>query len=179
MSKFVPQESGGDEARVQKMMIGGWEGPIVEPQPHSGQFQIQKDASSEEIDGELQKSYPLTVFVPLVKVDASKREVYGVMAEEAPDKSGEVFDYASSKPYVQQWSQDYDRSTDGKSLDNIRSQHGNTAAGKIVRIEFDDENKRIPIVAKIVDENEWKKIVEGVYTGFSIGGAYVKKRLTA
>jgi hypothetical protein len=30
-------------------------------------------------------------------------------------------------------------------------------------------------VAKIVDNNEWEKVVQGVYTGFSIGGSYVKR----
>ena len=30
-------------------------------------------------------------------------------------------------------------------------------------------------VAKIVDDNEWKKVEEGVYTGFSPGGRYAKR----
>ena len=41
------------------------------------------------------------------------------------------------------------------------------AAGKIFAIAFDDEAKRIEIAAKIVDDDEWRKIEEGVYTGLS------------
>jgi len=33
MSKFVPRESGGDETQVQKMVIGGRDGPTIQPQP--------------------------------------------------------------------------------------------------------------------------------------------------
>ena len=42
-------------------------------------------------------------------------------------------------------------------------------------ISFDDLGKRVQVVAKIVDDNEWQKCLEGVYTGFSIGGSYVRK----
>jgi hypothetical protein len=31
------------------------------------------------------------------------------------------------------------------------------------------------VVADIVDDNEWNKVLKGVYTGFSIGGSYAKK----
>jgi hypothetical protein len=46
--------------------------------------------------------------------------------------------------------------------------------GKLVSIEFDDELKQINIGAKIVDDDAWQKCAQGVYTGFSIGGTYVK-----
>ena len=107
----------------------------------------------------------MDIFVPILKVDAAKREVYGVMAEEAKDRANEIFDYASSKPYVQAWSEGFDKTTDGKSQGNVRGQHGKIAAGKIVSITFDDDAKRIPVVAKIVDNNEWEKVVQGVYQG--------------
>lgn len=117
----------------------------------------------------------MNIFVPIVKVDTARREVYGVMAEESPDKSNEIFDYATSKPYVKAWSEDIQRATDGKSFGNVRAQHSNIAAGKLVGVTFDDQNKCIPVVAKIVDDNEWRKVQEGVYSGFSIGGAYLRK----
>ena len=37
------------------------------------------------------------------------------------------------------------------------------------------EDVPIDVAAKIVDDNEWKKVLEGVYTGFSIGGRYTRK----
>jgi hypothetical protein len=117
----------------------------------------------------------MDIFVPILKVDAATREVHGVMAEEARDKSGETFDYESSKPYVQAWSQAMEKDTNGRSVGNVRGQHGKIAAGKLVSITFDDATKTIPVVAKIVDNNEWEKVQEGVYNGFSIGGSYIKK----
>ena len=53
--------------------------------------------------------------------------------------------------------------------------HGRVAAGKLTDIAFDDEGKRIVVAAKIVDDDEWQKVLEGVYTGFSQGGRYVAR----
>lgn len=114
-------------------------------------------------------------FAPITKVNEATREVEGILALEQPDRSGEIFDYASSKEHFRSWSEDIQKATDGKSVGNLRAMHGNVAAGKFTAIEFDDENKRIPVVAKVVDDNEWKKVLEGVYTGFSIGGSYIRK----
>jgi hypothetical protein len=66
------------------------------------------------------------------------------------------------------------KASDGKSLGNIRGQHSNIAAGKLVELTFDDL-KKVGFVAKIVDDNEWQKVEEGVYTGFSPGGKYAKR----
>jgi hypothetical protein len=117
----------------------------------------------------------MNIFVPILKVDAVKREVYGIMAEEAVDKANEIFDYESSKPYVKAWAEEFHRVTNGASYGNVRAQHSSVAAGKLIGIGFDDEVKNIVVAAKIVDDNEWNKVAEGVYTGFSIGGKYVKK----
>ena len=121
----------------------------------------------------------MDIFVPILKVDAAKREVYGVMAEDVKDKAGETFDYVTSKPYVKAWSEEaLNRTLNAGqeiSLGNVRAQHSQVAAGKLVDIQFDDKAKRIPVIAKIVDDNEWKKVLDGVYTGFSVGGSYVKR----
>lgn len=117
----------------------------------------------------------LKLFVRLAKVDEAQRIVYGTAIDETPDRVKEVFDYATSKPMFEEWSAGFEKVTDGKSFGNVRSMHGTTAAGKLTQITFDDDGKKIDVAAKIVDENEWNKVVEGVYTGFSIGGKYVKK----
>jgi hypothetical protein len=114
-------------------------------------------------------------FIPLSKADAAQRLVYGYATAELPDKAGEICDYATTKPFYEQWSAEVAKASGGKSLGNLRSMHGKTAAGKIAAIAFNDEEKRIEIAAKIVDDEEWRKIEEGVYTGFSQGGAYVKR----
>ncbi len=114
----------------------------------------------------------LNLFVPLTKVDESKREVWGVAAEEAPDKTGEIMDYAKSKPRFQEWSQQIAKASGGKSLGNVREMHQPNAVGKLIDLQFDDTAKKIYVGAKIVDDTAWKKVSEGVYTGFSIGGDY-------
>ena len=111
----------------------------------------------------------------ITKVDVAKREVWGRAVEEVLDKSNEIFDYKSSVPLFRAWSADFDKATDGKSLGNIRAMHGKTAAGKVIALDCSDANLCIDIGVKVVDDNEWAKVVEGVYTGFSIGGSYVKK----
>jgi hypothetical protein len=117
----------------------------------------------------------MNLFVPITKIDASKRLVYGVVTAEAPDVSGEVCDYASTKPLYQKWSQNFASATAGKSFGNLRAMHGNVAAGKLIDIAFNDAQKRIEICGKVVDDAEWQKVEEGVYTGFSQGGRYLKR----
>ena len=117
----------------------------------------------------------MKIFVPITKIDAAQRLVYGVVTAETPDVSGEVCDYASTKPLYQKWSQKFASATDGRSLGNLRAMHGNVAAGKLVEIAFNDEAKRIEICGKVVDDAEWQKVEEGVYTGFSQGGRYLKR----
>src|SRR5690348_11345962 len=111
----------------------------------------------------------MKLFAQLSKVDEAKRLVYGVAAQEVPDLSGEIFDYKSSKPYFQKWSEQVAKDSGGKSLGNPRAMHGKVAAGKLTEMAFDDTNLKVEVCAKVVDDNEWKKVLEGVYTGFSIG----------
>jgi len=53
--------------------------------------------------------------------------------------------------------------------------HGGVAAGKVTKINFNDADKQIEICAKVIDDAEWEKVTEGVYTGFSQGGAYARR----
>lgn len=117
----------------------------------------------------------LNLFIPITKIDVEKRLVYGIAADETPDHADEIFDYDSSKSYFEEWSGDISKATDGKSLGNLRAMHTGIAAGKVTQLVMDDVAKSMPICAKVVDDNEWNKCLEGVYTGFSIGGSYVKR----
>ena len=117
----------------------------------------------------------LNLFIPITKIDAAKRLVYGVATAEKPDVAKEICDYASTKPLYQKWSDGFAKTTDGKSLGNLRAMHGNVAAGKITEIAFNDDAKQIEVCGKVVDDAEWAKVEEGVYTGFSQGGRYVKR----
>jgi hypothetical protein len=116
----------------------------------------------------------LTLFAQIAKIDESRHEVWGVATAEVIDKEGEIFDYESSKPYFKRWSDEIAKATDGKSLGNVREMHAPSAVGKLVAIDFDDELRQIRVGARIVDNTAWQKCTAGVYTGFSIGGSYVK-----
>jgi hypothetical protein len=117
----------------------------------------------------------LDFFVSLSKVDLDQRIVHGVATAEVPDRVGEICDYASTKPYFEAWSAEALAASGGKSLGAVRAMHGRIAAGKLTDIAFDEEGKRILVAAQIVDDDEWRKVTEGVYTGFSQGGRYVKR----
>jgi hypothetical protein len=115
------------------------------------------------------------LFIPITKVDVEKRLVYGTVAEEIPDKAGEIMDYESARPEFEAWSAEIAKASDGRSFGNLRAMHGQVAAGKLESLAFDDAGKKIECCGKVVDDAEWKKVLEGVYTGFSMGGKYLKR----
>lgn len=115
------------------------------------------------------------VFVPLTKVDEEQRLVYGRITQEILDKAGEVMDYDSSKPNFEKWSNEIHEASGGLSKGNVRVMHGLNVAGKLTDLSFDDEDKAIDVCAKVVDDGEWNKVLEGCYTGFSVGGSYGKR----
>lgn len=115
------------------------------------------------------------VFVPLTKVDEEQRLVFGTITEEVVDQAGEMMDYEKSKGHFKKWSDDIHAASGGLSKGNVRVMHGLTVAGKLTELEFNDDDKSIEVCAKVVDDAEWNKVVEGCYTGFSVGGKYGKK----
>ena len=117
----------------------------------------------------------MKLFAQIRKVDEEQRLVFGRAADETPDKSGEMLNYDASKPHFVKWSEEISKDTDGKSLGNVRAMHGKVAAGVLTDIQFDDGARSIDVCAKVVDDQEWKKVLAGVYTGFSIGGSYGTK----
>lgn len=118
---------------------------------------------------------PMNVFIPLEKIDVEKRLLYGWGSLEEGDAADEIMDYASSKPLFQQWVGGAQKRSGGKSYGNVRAMHQPIAAGKLVSFTADDQRKGFHVVAKIVDDGEWRKVQEGIYTGFSIGGSYVRR----
>ena len=117
----------------------------------------------------------MQIFARLTKVNEADRTIEGVIASEAVDRSGEIFDYAKSKPNFVRWSSELGKATDGKNIGNVRAMHGNVSAGITKAMEFDDSAKQIVVKAEITDDNEWRKVLKGNYTGLSIGGKYAEK----
>lgn len=113
--------------------------------------------------------------IPLTKIDEERRLIIGRAAQEMPDRTKEIMDYATAKPAFETWSQQFQEASNGLSKGNLRVMHSKVVAGKIVDLNFDDANKAVDIVAKVVDDGEWRKCIEGVYTGFSIGGGYARR----
>lgn len=106
-----------------------------------------------------------------------ERIVTGVLAEEAPDRDNEIMDYAASKPYFEKWNSTFAEKTSGKSVGNLRAMHKPIAAGKFVNMAYDDDAKKVVVEALVVNDDEWKNVEEGVYTGFSIGARVVGKKV--
>lgn len=136
---------------------------------------VEKSAQPVMIKGHEAMSDNLRMYLPITKVDAVNRLVYGVATAEVADRSNEICDYERTKKNYQRWSDDISKASGGKSLGNVRSMHGKVVAGKLTEMTFNDRGKQIEVCAKIVNDNEWNMVVEGCYTGFSQGGRYVDR----
>lgn len=115
------------------------------------------------------------LFWKIESADEGRHEVLLTLASEAPDRSGEILDYSSSKPHFIEWVKSQHRDSGGKSYGNVRRMHQMQAVGKLAKVWFDDAAKRVKGIAKVTDPQTWKDIIEGVLTGASIGGRYVKR----
>ena len=100
----------------------------------------------------------LQFYAPIEKTDEEERMVYGYASTEALDSQDEIVKVTAMAAAVD----------DYMKYANIREMHQHSAVGKTKKATVD--NKGLYIGAKVVDDNAWKKVKEGVYTGFSIGG---------
>ena len=100
----------------------------------------------------------MKIFAPIAKIDETQRLVFGYASTETLDSQGEIV----KKEAIEAALPDYMR------FANIREMHQPSAVGVAREAELDD--KGLHLAAKIVDDEAWRKIVEGVYKGFSIGG---------
>ena len=117
----------------------------------------------------------LNIVIPITKADESRHEIYGIMTAEEVDKAGECLDYEGAKPEIQKWSDEISRISKGKSKGNLRRQHNpNDVVGKVIDIVFNDAQKQVECCAKVTDEKTFSDILNGVISGFSIGGSYLK-----
>jgi hypothetical protein len=117
-------------------------------------------------------------FVPFAKVDAAKREVWGIVTAEVPDKDDEVCDYFKSKPYYEEVIAEMSKAAavnpaGGDNFMPLREMHDLSAVGKGIGYELRDPDREIFFGFKVVDDDAWKKVEENVYTGFSHGGVKI------
>lgn len=114
-------------------------------------------------------------FFQLAKVDIAKRQVWGTAAVEEVDQVGEIMDYAKSAPNFKHWSSHMEKSSGGKSKGNVREMHQESAVGRVIHFETRDDQRDIFVGVEVVDDQAWRKVLTGVYTGFSVGGKYGAK----
>lgn len=107
----------------------------------------------------------ISVFARIAKVDASKRLVYGYASTEALDIQGEIVRREALESALPEY----------MKFGNIREMHQPSAVGRAKEAEIDE--KGLYLCAKVVDDTAWKKVQEGVYNGFSIGGKVTKRDL--
>ena len=102
-------------------------------------------------------------FLPIVKVDKDAHTVSGYASTATKDMDGEIISVDAVKkalPGYMEWR-------------NIREMHRLSAVGKALEAHTDANG--LFLTAKIVDDKAWKKCLEGVYSGFSIGGRKLAK----
>lgn len=103
------------------------------------------------------------VFLPIAKVDKESRTVSGYASTPTKDGDGEIVTLDAIR----------DALPDYMVWGNIREMHALKAVG--VAEEANMDMKGLFLTAKIVDDAAWKKCLEGVYKGFSIGGRKTAK----
>ena len=105
----------------------------------------------------------MKIYLPIAKVDAERREVWGYASTEARDDQGEVVKREALIAALG----DYMR------FANIREMHQLSAVGVAREAAVDDRG--LYVGARIVDDQAWQKVVEGVYKGYSIGGQITQR----
>ena len=101
----------------------------------------------------------LQLYWPIAKIDSDERLVYGYASTEAKDSQGEIVRKEALEAALPAYMR----------FANIREMHRPSAVGVAKEATIDENG--LWLKAKIVDDAAWQKVKEGVYKGFSIGGA--------
>lgn len=102
-------------------------------------------------------------FVPIAKMDAEERMVYGYASTESVDNQGEIIKIEALRDALDEY----------MKFANVREMHQNSAVGVCKAAKIDD--KGLYVGVHVVDDSAWEKVKSGVYKGFSIGGQAIKK----
>lgn len=119
-------------------------------------------------------------FVQLMKVDEENHMTWGIVTSEVPDKENEICSYTDAKKAYKKWSDDFLEKTTAAgqepSMGNIRIMHGLQIGGKVIKLEFKDDEKQVWLGTQPANEEVWKLIKGGYITGLSHGGRYIWKK---
>jgi phage head maturation protease len=103
------------------------------------------------------------IYVPISKIDKDTRMVWGYASTPTLDLQGERVSIEALRdalPDYMEWA-------------NIREMHQPSAVGVAKEATIDE--KGLYVGSKVVDDNAWKKVLEEVYKGYSIGGERTAK----
>ena len=108
-------------------------------------------------------------FFQIKKVESTDDDciIYLTATSEQKDAQNQIMDYETSKPNFIKWSESFYKNSFGKSYGNLRLQHRpDSPIGKILEpLEFNDIEKEINAVVKVIDSNAKNLVEEGVLTG--------------
>jgi HK97 family phage prohead protease len=97
------------------------------------------------------------IFVEITKIDEEQRIVGGYATTDSVDLEGEIIDLDATREAVEEYRQ----------WGNVRYMHQPHAVGVVKEMEVDD--KGLYVKVKVVDDECWVKVKEGVLKAFSIG----------
>lgn len=109
-----------------------------------------------------------TGWAEITKVDEEKRIVYGIASTEKPDDEPGIWKGQAYAGDIISSDAIRDAAPEYLEFPAIREMHQPIAAGTAVHFEV--EGDKTFVGAHVVDDQAWKKVVEKVYRGFSIGG---------
>jgi HK97 family phage prohead protease len=105
----------------------------------------------------------MRLYAPIAKLDEEQRLVLGYASTEALDSQGEIIRREAIEAALPQYMR----------FANIREMHQPSAVG--VAEAADIDAKGLYLVAKVIDDDAWRKVKAGVYKGFSIGGRALER----
>jgi len=97
------------------------------------------------------------IFIEITKIDEEQRIVGGYATTDSLDIEGDIIDLDATREAVEEYRQ----------WGNVRYMHQAHAVGVVKEMEVDD--KGLYVEVKVVDDDCWVKVREGVLKGFSIG----------
>lgn len=103
-------------------------------------------------------------FVPISKIDEELRMVYGFASTPDLDSDGEIITTGALKKALPGYLQ----------FPTLREMHQSKAAGTVKETDLNLDDG-LYIGAKVVADDAWELVKEGVYRGFSVGGHVIRK----
>jgi phage head maturation protease len=122
-------------------------------------------------------------WMDLHKIDAEQRIIEGFATTEEIDDEAGIWQGQMYKGDVVSAEAVKEALPDYMEWANLREMHDLSAVGVVIKAELIDGDVEVDgrtyknplhIVAKVVDDEAWRKVKEGVYKGFSIGGKVIK-----